>query len=405
MLKFRHCKANEYWRKIRMDISQLLMAPIYENQLDMQCFARMLESPTQSYKFYWLEAILTLLPEKDEMTFEEIIYEMFWEAWYTVSQYHLHLGPAIGEKSENLIEHAVHIIENDPDVKLPMLREQFMVLLEKNWDTIKSDVNGLIKNVPYRLLSSFMKEVGGNDRIWDQKKRLISYLELLNQKVHLPYVIIDGRGAQKRIHIDPLWRHMLLDNYTLVKSWIQMKKVRFLQDRNPGVPGIIYKLESEEAKGRKLDKVRDLWLTYEVVSGTKMHDLYSGERIPNDKFSIDHFIPWSFVTCDELWNLVPMDKSNNSSKGNRLPEWKLFFPRLASIQYDLYKVVFSDDQVFKIFEDCKRYNLNAMWASELLYVPGNSQERFANILENNLKPIYDGARYQGYAIWKEPLNY
>lgn len=381
-------------------LGRIYLEPIYENQLDMQCFARMLESPTQSYKFYWLEAILTLLPEKNEMTFEEIIYEMFWEAWYTVSQYHLHLGPTIEGKSENLIEHAVHIIENDPDVKLPMSREQFMDLLKKNRDNIKQDVNGLIKNVPYRLLSSFMKDIGGNDRIWDQKKRLISYLKLLNQSVHLPYIIVDGRGAQKVIYIDSSWRHVLLDNYSLVKSWIQMKKVRFLQDRNPGVPGIVYKLEDDDNRRRKLQKVRDLWLTYEVVSGSRIHDLYSGERIRADELSIDHFVPWSFVTCDELWNLVPMDRANNSSKGNRLPEWNHYFPCLAATQYDMYRVVFSDRRLFRKFEDCRINNLNAMWAVERLYVPGNTREQFANILEHNLRPIYESAKYQGYTIWK-----
>ena len=54
-----------------MEIEQIKVNSLYENQLDMRCFARMLESPTQSYKFYWLDAILTLLPNKDEMTFED----------------------------------------------------------------------------------------------------------------------------------------------------------------------------------------------------------------------------------------------------------------------------------------------------------------------------------------------
>ena len=58
------------------------------------------------------------------------------------------------------------------------------------------------------------------------------------------------------------WKQVLLDNYMVVKSWVQMKKVRFLQDRNPGVPGIVYKLEDEANKVRRLEKVRDLWLTY-----------------------------------------------------------------------------------------------------------------------------------------------
>lgn len=383
-----------------MEIEQIKVNSLYENQLDMRCFARMLESPTQSYKFYWLDAILTLLPNKDEMTFEEVVFEMFWDSWYTVSHYHLHLGPTIEGKSENWIEHAVHIIEQDSDVILPMHKEQFMRLLVKNQDKIKDDIDGLIKNVPYRLLSSFMAEIGGNDKLWDQKKRLIAYLEMLNENVLLPYVIINGRGAMKKIHVHPVWKQVLLDNYSIVKSWVQMKKVKYLQDRNPGVPGIIYKLEDEENKVRKLEKVRELWLAYETASGMNICDLYSGEKIASNRLSIDHFVPWSYVANDELWNLVPMEKGNNSSKGNRLPEWNRFFPRLSSAQYNLYKLVFSNELVRKRFEACRIQNINAIWASGTLYVPGNSRERFENILEHNLRPIYDAAMYQGYTEWK-----
>ena len=179
-----------------------------------------------------------------------------------------------------------------------------------------------------------------------------------------------------------------------------MKKVKYLQDRNPGVPGIIYKLEDEENKVRKLEKVRELWLAYETASGMNICDLYSGGKIASNRLSIDHFVPWSYVANDELWNLVPMEKGNNSSKGNRLPEWNRFFPRLSSAQYSLYKLVFSNELVRKRFEACRIQNINAIWASETLYVPGNSRERFENILEHNLRPIYEAAMYQGYTEWK-----
>ena len=37
---------------------------------------------------------------------------------------------------------------------------------------------------------------------------------------------------------------------------------------------------------------------------------------------------------------------------------------------------------------------------ELLYIPDNSQEQFGNILEHNMRPIYEAAMLQGYKIWK-----
>ncbi|MDY5576621.1 MAG: HNH endonuclease domain-containing protein [Lachnospiraceae bacterium] len=36
--------------------------------------------------------------------------------------------------------------------------------------------------------------------------------------------------------------------------------------------------------------------------------------------SIDHFVPWSYVAHDEMWNLNPTTKSINSSKRNNLLE-------------------------------------------------------------------------------------
>lgn len=58
-------------------MNELRIEKVYQNDLDMDRFARILESPTQWYKFYWLDAIMQLVLQKDVMTFEEIIFQMF----------------------------------------------------------------------------------------------------------------------------------------------------------------------------------------------------------------------------------------------------------------------------------------------------------------------------------------
>ncbi|MFR7631082.1 MAG: HNH endonuclease signature motif containing protein [Lachnospira eligens] len=45
---------------------------------------------------------------------------------------------------------------------------------------------------------------------------------------------------------------------------------------------------------------------------------------------MDHFIPWSFVMNDELWNLMPMDSSLFSKKG--FPSGNL------SLKYNLHSI-------------------------------------------------------------------
>lgn len=383
-----------------MELENLQIDPLYANHLNIKSFARMLESPTQSYKFYWLEAILTLLPNMEEMTFKEIITEMIWEAWYTVTQYHLRLGPTVDGNAENYIEHVIHLLENDAELKLPITKDQFNYLIDKNSGQVKTDFDGLIKNVPYRLLSSFMDGIGGNDRIWDQKARLIAYIEHLSQTDCLPYIIIPGVGIDKKILINKYWRSFLLDNYTILKSWIQMKKVRFLQDRNPGVPGIIYKLEDESIAQRQLEQVKNLWIAYSNAEKKPVIDIYTEKEIQVSKLSIDHFVPRSYISNDELWNLTPMDRSLNSSKSNKLPEWNKYFDRFANNQYELYQSIHSYDEVKDKFTKCIAKNINSIWAVNDLYIKGNSKERFKSILEKHLQAVYEDAYLQGYAKWQ-----
>ena len=50
---------------------------IYENHLDTDRFARMLDDPSQCYKFYWLGAIIGLITALEEdLSFDQIINEM-----------------------------------------------------------------------------------------------------------------------------------------------------------------------------------------------------------------------------------------------------------------------------------------------------------------------------------------
>ena len=236
-------------------------------------------------------------------------------------------------------------------------------------------------------------------------KHLFPLLNLSGDE-NLFYTILDGVGLQKKVCLNPNWRRFLLKNYSIIRSWVQFNKAQFLQDRNPGVPGVIYKLYPENEELRKLDQARDLWRTTALFTGQPIKEIYTGKDIPLELLSIDHFVPRSFISNDELWNLTPMRKTLNSSKNNKLPAWNEFFIPFARYQFYLYSLVFPEkieeqsDLLIKKFNRCRKNNLNAVWATEKLFIPGNSIQKFINILEHNMKPIYDAARLQGYDTWK-----
>ena len=114
---------------------------------------------------------------------------------------------------------------------------------------------------------------------------------------------------------------------------------------------------------------------------------------------MDHFIPWSYVGSDELWNLLPAEsRVNRFLKRNNLPKWDDFFEDYACMQYELYKDVFckEDFEIYGQFEKCMAKNLTSLWARNELYQIGNTESSFINILETHIKPIYSDAERSNF---------
>ena len=164
------------------------------------------------------------------------------------------------------------------------------------------------------------------------------------------------------------------------------------------MPGLVYKLAPLDEKMRKLGHVRKLWEG--VLEIRPVPDVFTGRPLQTKAYDVDHFVPWSFVMNDELWNLMPMDSSLNASKSSHLPKWDPYFVRFAENQFMLYEMIQSNSHIRKLYEGCYRDNLHSIWAQRELYRPGNTREEFVSILQKNMKPIYDSAWRQGYEIWR-----
>ena len=380
---------------------KLIVANKPEN-LDIKKFSRMLDSPSQCYKFYWLEAILQLMKDTGETVFryEDIIDRMIANAWYTVTMYHLHLGPGrIDNEFSDKVEFAVIALKNAaPELAETARREEVIKYLHIHRSEVLYAKNELTKNVPYRLLSPFLDVSDKKD--WNKRERMIEIINYTARKNPLPYTIINAReelNCTIVIHSD--WAEWMLLEYPILIDWIKLSKVVFLQARNPEVPGIIYKLEPPVK--RDLNNVRKLWAG--ILELTEIKDIYSGKPLNEEKYDIDHFVPWSYVAMDEVWNLIPADGNYNSSKSNRLPKWEKYADPYFEAQYRMYQKIFSNEQINTLFRKCQRKNLNSQWAIDQLYIPGRKEEEFKQILGLNLKRIYDAASIQGYPVWEGKL--
>lgn len=371
----------------------------YHNTLDIEGFAHMMKDPSYCYKFYWLEAIVQLISEGvEKTTFDVVINEMICNAWYSVREFHIHLSgmQADGQVRDGL-ERAVLKLTELSDLPANASKVEIKNAIKEYDSELKAAKEQLTNMVPYRALAGFFRR-DDSAVDWDSARRITAYIERINRDVVLlPYTLGESSKLKKEIYFQSSWIAMIQDNTVSILGWIQYEKAKWLQNNNPEVPSLVYKLAPMDEKMRKLNNVRKLWEG--VLSISEVRDVFTGEAVVPKRYDVDHFIPWSFVMNDELWNLMPMDSSLNSAKSNRLPKWDPFFARFADNQFLLYGFIHEKTGIHKLFEACYRDNLHSIWAGQELYRKGNSKEEFYGILEKNMKPVYDSARRQGYEIW------
>ena len=372
----------------------------YYNNLDIRSFMLMLKDPSYCYKFYWLEAIVNLISEGVmETTFNDIIDEMICNAWYSVREFHIHLsglGPN-GEVRDGL-ERAVMKLTELSVLSSSASKVEIKNAIRRYNMQLKQAKEQLTNMVPYRAMAGFFASAGLDSVPWDSVVRMKETISSFSYEVTaLPYTLGGSSKLGKEVRFHPDWVRMIQDYTVSILGWIQYEKVKWLQNNNPEVPGLVYKLLPMDEKMRKLGKVRNLWEG--ILEICPVSDVFTGKPVTAGQYDIDHFIPWSFVMNDELWNLMPMDSSLNSAKSNRLPQWDPFFRRFMDNQYILYQLIHEKPGIHKLFEACWRDNLHSIWAGQELYRPGNTKEEFSGILNKNMRPVYDSARRQGYEIW------
>ncbi len=371
----------------------------YHNTLDIEAFSQMMKDPSYCYKFYWLEAIVQLISRGiQDTTFNEIINEMICNAWYSVREFHIHLS---GIRADGVVrdglERTVLKLAELSNLPSNASKVEIQNAIREHDVELRKSKEQLTKMVPGRALAGFLEK--GDEAVpWESAARLTEYVRRFDSTlIRLPYTFGDSSRLKKEVHFDSDWMEMIQDNTVNVLGWIQYEKVKWLQNNNPEVPGLIYKLAPADEKMRKLVHVRKLWTG--ILDITPVHDVFTGRVIASNQYDVDHFIPWSFVMNDELWNLMPMDSSLNSAKSNRLPKWDPFFAAFADNQYLMYELIHEKPELHKRFESCYRDNLHSIWAGQELYRSGNSRDTFCHVLEKNMMPVYDSAKRQGYEVW------
>ena len=120
----------------------------------------------------------------------------------------------------------------------------------------------------------------------------------------------------------PEWINYFKVNYRIIRGWISWEWLQYMQKCNPSVPAISNKLFAP-AQRDSLKNQTTYWKT--ILEHQELFCIYSNKSLSLNNLSLDHYLPWSFVTHDLLWNLIPTSKEVNSSKSDNLPSNDYFY--------------------------------------------------------------------------------
>lgn len=247
------------WAKALVELSSEL--PIVGDEVEIS-----LEQIARKYlKYYWNQTIFfdliqgsNLQKSPEVVTTTKALIEAYYEN--------------VGNRKPELFERA--------ESKLP--KEKYETALRKTTSTLKKDVSYRFLNLNGKKLDVYRYNKGDSS-LWIST----SLLQELRDNERDLYDLINYRWG------------MILETFN--SSPRINKKVKIMDER--------------EIKRKPLTKYKQ-WLDIENPS----HICFlCGQVITDKELSIDHVIPWSYMYSDDLWNLVYVHRSCNSSKSNVVP--------------------------------------------------------------------------------------
>ncbi len=235
---------------------------------------------TNSYKFLFFRALLLLFKKKsfkqNVFSFKELEKEMLNIAEYSINVYKLNFGS----------------------------QDQIAEILKSNKEI------EILKYVPYRLLTPFFSNElrGKKDYVKNDIIQKLSNVETKNNPIY--------KIAKSDIELYPEWTRYFQKHFAIVESWTSWHWIEYLQKRNPNALSLVNKLQKPQ-KRISLSQQTIYWKS--ILDHKELNCIFSEQPLTENDLSLDHFLPWSFIGHDQLWNLIPVSKSINSAKSDNIP--------------------------------------------------------------------------------------
>ncbi|RFZ91122.1 hypothetical protein D0C36_19465 [Mucilaginibacter conchicola] len=306
-----------------------MILPEHKN-LPVHLLASCFNSTVASYKFYWFLSLIDQVETgKTVISKQDLFAGMVANAWYTVNYFKVSFGVL------DKLQEAVHEIRTHENLTIDCDRRMVFTRLSDSADPlIKRKLRYFNGEVPHRFLSPWL-------RASDKNHVYAASRDLNNQCLYGLY--------NDHIEVNPDWFNYLREHAGILRKFCYWTLALFLQSKNPNVPDIPNKLIKSPVR-KSLNEQRKFW---DIVLGElgSVDCIYTGKKLIIGDYAVEHFLPYAFVSHDLMWNLIPADRSFNSSKSDKLPPLDKYFGPFFDLQQNALNIVKAKAPKNKLLED------------------------------------------------------
>lgn len=346
----------------------------------LNILSHIFDDTTNSYKLVFFHA---LLRELDNNFFPKIIdlnelaVGMLCTAWYPAYYYKLNHG----DRDQLIVKLRKLNISGNTNQSIAKLKQQIRKLDPKELEQLK-------QYVPYRLIRVFFSNAVKD--LPDQKinDALFKISSISFDTVKPLYRFID----KNTIEIHPCWLQFFRDQYPFIRKWMLHSYAEYLEKLNPYVSGIIKKIEPPNNR-QNISSLSKLWRDF---NGSNKNQCIFTNKVLRDKFDVDHYLPWSYVTHNEIWNTIPLDQSINRSKSNMLPP-KETLAKFIETHYKFFKFLVKRQR-----KEDEKY-LNSYFRSMKFETSSLSKQVFQSKMNELIKPMLLHAESMGFIIFNPKI--
>lgn len=346
-----------------------------DRKVDARVLSNIFNNTVATYKYYWFVSLLDIVvkEQRRQISFWEIIVGMIAEAWYPIHYFRLSFG-----KSDSMYKQIV-ALQKELNIPVDAGKDEIkrQIISNLNNPAVTRILRVFTLNVPYRFLSPWIN--------YTTDAEVVRLSQSFTN--HCIYRIKD-----ETIELNPLWEQYLNDNYRVLRDFVFWNLTVFLQKRNPNVPDVSSKLVKPILRD-SLKRQRNYWNSFIDISGA-IRCIYTGRPLSRSDFDLDHFVPWSFVSHNLLWNLLPANPGINSSKSNNLPPLETYLQPFAELHRKAIRALYPVNPNNRLLED---YLIIYDSVSELAQLPDDA---FYGVFRKTFTPMVQIAENMGFRYWQ-----